>query len=175
MRTERRATGYERDGLAPFLAVVRGRGLEVLRLGAEDRFLDVGCATGAAVREAALTVGRAVGVDCEISMLRQARLLAGDRACFVLGDAHSLPFKDESFTAVLCTSALQYFDDPSLALREIRRVLTVDGRLSLGVLTFDDRHLARMVRNAGLRRESRQYLITALGAYKVVTARRQVS
>jgi hypothetical protein len=51
-KTGRRATGYERDGLAQVLADVRAKALTTLILRSDDRFLDVGCATGAAVRAA---------------------------------------------------------------------------------------------------------------------------
>jgi SAM-dependent methyltransferase len=102
-----------------------------LRLAGADRFLDVGCATGAAVRDAAATVAVAVGVDRSAAMVRRAQALAGalPAAAFVVADAGDLPFPAGSFTAVLSTTALRHFDDPARAAREMARVLRPGGRL----------------------------------------------
>lgn len=43
--------------------------------------------------------------------------------------AESLPFADASFDQVTCLGALLYFEDPVLALAEIRRVLKPGGRM----------------------------------------------
>jgi ubiquinone/menaquinone biosynthesis C-methylase UbiE len=45
--------------------------------------------------------------------------------------AEQLPFDNDSFDAVACLGALLYFEDPSRALAEIRRVLKTGGHLIL--------------------------------------------
>jgi hypothetical protein len=55
--------------------------------------------------------GIIVGVDIAEGMVRQARAAAAsagaDNIVTTQGDAHRLPFADESFGAVLCTNGLQ--------------------------------------------------------------------
>lgn len=53
----------------------------------------------------------------------------------LLGDAQSLPFRDETFDFVLCVSVLQYVRYPFVAIREIHRVLKPGGRL-IGTVAF---------------------------------------
>lgn len=46
----------------------------------------------------------------------------------VVGDAHNLPFEDQSFDAVLCAEVLEHLIDPMQAISEMRRVLKPGGR-----------------------------------------------
>jgi len=50
-----------------------------------------------------------------------------------LGSATELPFSDASFDVVLCQQGLQYFPDRTAALKEMARVLSPGGRISLNV------------------------------------------
>lgn len=108
-----------------------------------DRFLDVGCGTGAAVRLAARVVERAVGVDLSPRMIERAKELAhgSEPAEFVVGDSERLPFPSAAFTAVLCTASFHHYPNPGRALDEMARVLTLtaDGRLVLADGTADRR------------------------------------
>ena len=70
------AQQYEHDVLSRLLTMLQLRAAARLRLTASDRFLDVGCATGAAVRDASATVRLAVGVDRSAAMVRRAQELA---------------------------------------------------------------------------------------------------
>lgn len=45
-----------------------------------------------------------------------------------LGDAHNLPIKDNSISAVLCVSVLEHLTDPAKAAQEIYRVLKPGGQ-----------------------------------------------
>lgn len=49
----------------------------------------------------------------------------------VIGNAHSLPFADNSMDLVLCTDTLQYVPDAAAAVEEMRRVLKPKGVLLL--------------------------------------------
>lgn len=49
----------------------------------------------------------------------------------VVGDAHNLPFKDESFEMVACSEMLEHADSPQKVIDEIRRVLKPGGRVVL--------------------------------------------
>ena len=48
-------------------------------------------------------------------------------------EREELPFADGSFEVVFCQQGLQYFPDRAAAMREMSRVLTPGGRLSLNV------------------------------------------
>jgi ubiquinone/menaquinone biosynthesis C-methylase UbiE len=110
---------------------LRMRSADWLRLAPHDRFLDVGCATGAAVRDAATTVELAMGVDVSSAMVEQAQVFARGRprALFVVADARRLPFPAGTFSAVLCTTALRHFTDAGRAGAEMVRVLAPAGRI----------------------------------------------
>jgi len=130
---------YEQDGASRFLRQLQAQALDLLRLGAEDLFLDVACGTGAAVREAAPRVRRAVGVDLSDGMIARARTLAAglENTDFTLGESDHLPLGDGSVTAVLCTTAFHHFPRPDGAVREMARVLAPGGRLVIADANAD--------------------------------------
>jgi ubiquinone/menaquinone biosynthesis C-methylase UbiE len=136
---DRWAGSYERDRRSRLNARPQQEALAALALGPADRLLDVGCGSGAAVRAAAATAERAVGVDLSAAMIERARSLAAGivSAEFLVADSEALPFDDGSFTAVLCTASFHHYPHPERALAEMARVLTPDGRLVLSDGTAD--------------------------------------
>lgn len=138
-RFDRWAGTYERDRRSRFNARPQQEALAVLALQPNDRFLDVGCGTGAAVRAAAAVVERAVGVDIAPKMIVRAKELAAGlpHAEFVVGDSEQLPFPAEAFTALLCTASFHHYPEPELALAEMARVLAPGGRLVIADGTSD--------------------------------------
>jgi ubiquinone/menaquinone biosynthesis C-methylase UbiE len=123
---------YENDSAARWLREIQTQALAALALTENDVLLDVGCGTGAAVRDAAPNVKRAVGFDLSPGMIAQAR----DRAAglgnvdFQTGDVSGrLPFDDGAFTALVCTTAFHHFPKPSDTTREMSRVLAPGGRV----------------------------------------------
>jgi ubiquinone/menaquinone biosynthesis C-methylase UbiE len=138
-RFDRWAGTYERDCRSRFNARPQQEALAVLALQPNDRVLDVGCGTGAAVRVAAAVVERAVGVDIAPEMIVRAKELAAGlpRAEFAVGDSEQLPFPAEAFTALLCTASFHHYPDPERALAEMARVLAPGGRLVIADGTGD--------------------------------------
>jgi ubiquinone/menaquinone biosynthesis C-methylase UbiE len=125
---------YERDSAARWLREIQTGALAALALNRDDTLLDLGCGTGAAVREAAGQVRRAVGLDLSPGMIAQAReraLAEGiDNVEFHGGDVSGpLPFADREFTAILCTTAFHHFPRPRDTIAEMSRVLAPAGRV----------------------------------------------
>ena len=101
----------------------------------EKTILDVGCGTGAILKRLG-SPDRNVGIDLApeaLSFCRQ-RGLANVRE----GDICALPFGDNEFDAVICSSVLyhQWVADLDAAMRELRRVLRPGGMLLLNVPAF---------------------------------------
>ncbi|MGD0166011.1 MAG: methyltransferase domain-containing protein [Gaiellaceae bacterium] len=140
---DRRAPTYETGRRWQRLREPQAKAVAMLDLNPNDRLLDVGCGTGAAVRHAAQLVTRAVGVDLSPKMIEQARELAEGFANveFRIGDSEHLPFLDGEFSAVLCTSSLHHYPNPERAVKEIARVLASGGRLALGDINRDGRFM----------------------------------
>ncbi len=93
--------------------------------------LDVGCGPGAAVRAAAGSVARAVGVDRSEPMIAIARRRSGpfQNVEFVAAGAEDLPFPDASFDRVWTIHAFHHWEDRDLGIAECLRVLKPGGRL----------------------------------------------
>ena len=109
--------------------------VEVVRravLAPGEAVLDVGTGTGTA---AALCTGaqrRVTGLDAAPGMLALARR-EHRQLDFVEGDLRSMPFPDGSFDVVVSVHALLFVEDRVAGLREMRRVTSPGGRLSLSV------------------------------------------
>jgi ubiquinone/menaquinone biosynthesis C-methylase UbiE len=125
---------YEQDSAARWLREIQTQALAALALNDDDVLLDVACGTGAAVRDAAPSVSRAVGFDLSPGMITQARdraRAAGlENVEFQLGDVSGrLPFDDRAFTALVCTTAFHHFPKPQETIAEMFRVLAPGGRV----------------------------------------------
>jgi len=109
-------------------------------LRAGERVLDVACGTGIVARQAAPLVGpngEVVALDMNPAMLGVARAMPAPSGAPIVwreGNAMTLPFQDGEFDAVLCQHGLQFFPDRARAVREMRRVMTPDGRALVIVL-----------------------------------------
>jgi ubiquinone/menaquinone biosynthesis C-methylase UbiE len=102
----------------------------------EGRILDAGCGFGATaiVLAQALPRCEVVGIDLSEPLLHlaaQAAEAAGlaDRVRFETGDAEDIPYRDNSFDAVLNLNMVHIVEHPIQMLNEIERILVPDGSL----------------------------------------------
>ncbi len=95
--------------------------------------LDVACGTGEFARllleqnpQQQIT-----GVDISESMLEIARnkLKTYPNLSLCCTSVKSLPFDNDSFNLVICANAFHYFENPELALTELKRVLKPKGEI----------------------------------------------
>lgn len=84
------------------------------------RVLEVGCGTGAILRELKTTAALH-GLDLEAQALAQCRNYAAG-ASLVQGDAHALPYPDRYFDIVYCHFLLLWVENPLQVVREMARV-----------------------------------------------------
>lgn len=105
---------------------------------AGSSWLDLGCGSGVLTREIMLCrAARIVAVDGSRSMLEQAKAsfgqgVIGARMDWHLADVSDLPFIDSGcLDGVLCSSVIEYLNNPNGTLREMRRTLKPGGRLLL--------------------------------------------
>ncbi len=95
-------------------------------LSAARAVLEVGCGTGVIAGEVAKVGPAVVGLDLSTDMLAVARREAPAVQC-AQGDAHALPFPDNTFDLVLCHYLLLWLADPAQGLREMARVVRPGG------------------------------------------------
>jgi ubiquinone/menaquinone biosynthesis C-methylase UbiE len=132
------AASYE-TFLVPLLSKWTEQLFDSIKLKSGDRLLDVACGTGIVARLAAEYVGNTgqiTGLDITPDMLKVARSLSETIQPAIKwreGNATELPFADATFDVVVCQQGLQFFPDPLVALKEMRRVLAPGGRVGLSV------------------------------------------
>ncbi|CAA0124627.1 Demethylmenaquinone methyltransferase [Mycolicibacterium vanbaalenii] len=127
---------------------------EWLNLPVGGTALDVGSGPGnvtSALGRAVGPGGLALGVDISEPMLARAvRAEGGPNVGFLRADAQRLPFRDESFDAVVSIAMLQLIPDPSVAVAEMVRVLRAGRRMAVMVPTAGPAAAAlRYLPNAG--------------------------
>lgn len=112
--------------------------VDALRLQRTDTFLDVGFGGGLALQLAqSQTDAPLWGVDFSPDVVLAAtvtlrRSIAARRLNLICADVAELPLRDGLVQAICTTNTIYFWPDPLAALRSLRRVLSVDGRLALG-------------------------------------------
>ncbi|MBN2381071.1 class I SAM-dependent methyltransferase [candidate division WOR-3 bacterium] len=102
------------------------------------RVLDVGSGGGEMLIEIVKELPglEGVGVDLSEPLIGMAGKKAeeagiADRIKFIKGDVQNMPFKDDSFDAVISLNVFHVLPDPVAMLDEVERVLKPDGRFGL--------------------------------------------
>jgi demethylmenaquinone methyltransferase/2-methoxy-6-polyprenyl-1,4-benzoquinol methylase len=93
------------------------------------KLLDIASGTGAQIKnllKRRKNISSATGIDLSSQML----LIAQKKipATFILADAKNLPFPDNSFNIATLCFGIRNMDDPVCALKEMQRVLELEGK-----------------------------------------------
>lgn len=94
-----------------------------------DKVLDLGCAAASLWKFLTKIKGiELVGADVSPKMVNEAKKLF-PQGKFVVSDSEKLPFNNEEFDIVICSSVLHHLPSPGQTFKEIRRVLKPYGKL----------------------------------------------
>jgi ubiquinone/menaquinone biosynthesis C-methylase UbiE len=120
---------------------VATRGVEASKLadmvqaGKSDRAIDVACGPGSMALRFALQTRWTCGVDLTPAILKRAKDSAEkDRLVnldFTVGDAHRLPFADNSLDIAVTSYALHHMPDAPAVIAEMARVVRGGGRVGI--------------------------------------------
>ena len=98
-----------------------------------DSVVEVACGTGLISFEAAKIARKVHATDISSEMISQCQSKQRKKHVqniqFTREDSYSLSFEDSSADKLICCNALHVMDDPSKALKEMKRVLKNDGML----------------------------------------------
>lgn len=125
----------------------------IMEIPAGDIVLDVGCGHGRHARPLALTGHEVVGVDFsrrllsigkkETSSTREFRVIE-----WLVGEATTLPFPNETFDAALSVAVLHHLpsqEERQRALSEMGRILRPGGRAFVSAWAIDDPRVADLL------------------------------
>ena len=104
---------------------------EILKSGS-GRVLDVGCGNGNLFKLLPDGKYELHGIDFSKNMIDEAKRTCKTQATFAVADAESLPFDDNSFDIIVCNASFHHYTNPDAVLKEMHRVLKVNGKLLIG-------------------------------------------
>ncbi len=110
-------------------------GLDLLGHGRYESLLDVGYGSGIFLPELARRASTLVGVDVHQrgSWVREMMQQEGAFSSLVTGNILKLPFRTETFDAVVCMSVLEHILPIDSVIHELFRILRPGGVLVIGV------------------------------------------
>jgi len=115
------------------------------------RFLDLGCGGGGSSVLANERGAQVSGLDAAEALITIARDRVPD-GDFRVGDLQELPYYDNSFDVTFASMSIMFVTNPSVALREMRRVTASGGRITIGIWGKPEdceyRHILKAVTNS---------------------------
>lgn len=145
------------------------------------RILDVGCGTGNYSLELSHRGHRVVGIDFSPSMMKRAQQKkdgGSEWPQFLFNDLNNiLPFKDDSFDAVICINVLYTIPDHEKFVEELSRVAR---RPSLIIMVNSKKPLSLQTAikhqwnvTGGIQRLYTLYSLASVGIWNILISRRQ--
>jgi len=95
---------------------------------AEKKILELGCGTGEYTLRLVKTGSNIIAIDISNSLIQQAKQKVNS-ANFIIANAENLPFKDNTFDAIVGNAVLHHLNLDN-ALSEIKRVLKSGGSIA---------------------------------------------
>lgn len=94
--------------------------------------LDIGCGTGRLLLTGADEAASITGIDLSKEMVQKARKLSNTQPMkasskFIVGDAYSLPFADQTFDISISTLVMFLLPEPEKGIKEMARVTKDNG------------------------------------------------
>lgn len=100
-----------------------------------SRIIDIGCGDGYGTNKLKKFGYDATGIDISMKMVDLARQQFHETGIrFQQGDVNQLPYPDNYFDGGMVINVLEWTDNPAKSLKEIKRILTNDGVLCVGIL-----------------------------------------
>ena len=107
--------------------------VDLARPTSHDTVLDYATGAGMAGFTVAPDVATVEAADELPDMLEEGKRLAAElglvNVAFTLVDLYALPYKDGTFSLIVCRGAFHLLPDPATALAELQRVLAAGGRV----------------------------------------------
>jgi ubiquinone/menaquinone biosynthesis C-methylase UbiE len=122
--------GEEQNRLASLNNMTNKSFIDFIELRKTDKVLDVGSGLGLLAKEVALKIphGKVTGLEKSEEQIKLCPASVSNLT-FIKGDAHNMPFDDNSYDVVYCRYILEHVANPLKVLNEVRRVLVNRGRL----------------------------------------------
>lgn len=100
----------------------------------DDFVLDIGCSGGMIIKGISPIVKKAVGVDYCVSMINKTKEKNKDCSSveIVLAKADRLPFKNSSFSKIICCSVFMYlgnFEKVKVVINEMKRIASHNAKI----------------------------------------------
>ena len=119
--------------------------LNFCNLKGDEVVLDVACGPGIVSTAFAQNVKQVYSLDITDKMVEICNNLVINNINAVQGSAENLPFEDQKFDIVVNRLAIHHFHDPSKVLKEMKRVLKVDGMIIIAdIFSSDDKEKAKL-------------------------------
>jgi ubiquinone/menaquinone biosynthesis C-methylase UbiE len=142
-RWDRWAESFDGGGrVHRYLRDCQSRVIALLDVREDIHFLDVGCGTGWAIRQAATLAnnkGVFYGVDLSPKMIEKAKENFGgeENFHFIDANAESIPLDGEFFDIIICTNSFHHYLHPDQAINEFYRLLRTGGKVYIVDATTD--------------------------------------
>lgn len=117
------------------------------RLNSDDLVLEVGCGLGIPRVLSDVSMKLYVGLDISRRMLGTATITRDSWVNWIVADAEQLPFCNKVFSKAIALETLEHLENPYLALREMMRVVQLDGIIAVSVpSTFSNKVFNRILK-----------------------------